>query len=244
MPLEPVVVEYCPTCACPFEYCDNAGCKRAKMETEMAKASVSGGDGDGDGAPAIPADATTDAATAPEKKKSSKKAKAKGVTITRTTRNKKKTITNVAGLEHFDGVKVADAAKAFGKKFACGASVTKGATGKDEIDVQGDVSEGGRGDADGEVRRRRGAHQARRQGQVGRRTRDGGGRGRSESEFSSGLLLGLMFFLAGAGARKWTSSIDQYPFSLLTTFHAASSPSSSPTYARACRMNVVIVSSW
>jgi len=142
MPLVPVVVEYCPNCACPFEYCDNAGCKRAKMETEMAKASVSGGEGDGDGAPAIPADATTDAATAPEKKKSSKKAKAKGVTITRTTRNKKKTITNVAGLEHFDGVKVADAAKAFGKKFACGASVTKGATGKDEIDVQGDVSEG------------------------------------------------------------------------------------------------------
>ena len=34
-----------------------------------------------------------------------------------------------------------NAAKAFGKKFACGASVTKAATGKEEIDVQGDFSE-------------------------------------------------------------------------------------------------------
>ena len=69
-----------------------------------------------------------------------KQVKAKGVTITRTTRNKKKTITNVAGLEHYPDVKIPECAKTLGKKFACGASVTKGPTGKDEIDVQGDFS--------------------------------------------------------------------------------------------------------
>ena len=40
-------------------------------------------------------------------------------------------ITNVVGLEKFD-VDLKDASKMFGKKFACGCSVTKGATGKDE----------------------------------------------------------------------------------------------------------------
>ena len=73
-------------------------------------------------------------------KKKKKEKKAKGVTITRTTRNKKKTITNVAGLEHYPDVKIPECAKTLGKKFACGASVTKGPTGKDEIDVQGDFS--------------------------------------------------------------------------------------------------------
>jgi hypothetical protein len=34
------------------------------------------------------------------------------------------------------GVKLADASKKFGKKFACGASVTKDASNKEQIDVQ------------------------------------------------------------------------------------------------------------
>lgn len=38
-------------------------------------------------------------------------------------------------------MKLAEAAKKFGKKFACGASVTKDASNKEEIDVQGDCSE-------------------------------------------------------------------------------------------------------
>ena len=46
----------------------------------------------------------------------------------------------VNGLDLFD-VKLVDASKLFGKKFACGASITKAATGKEEIDVQGDFSE-------------------------------------------------------------------------------------------------------
>lgn len=53
------------------------------------------------------------------------------------TRNRKKCVTTVTGLDSF-GVKLADAAKLFGKKFACGASVVKDATGAQQIDMQGE----------------------------------------------------------------------------------------------------------
>jgi density-regulated protein DRP1 len=44
----------------------------------------------------------------------------------------------VLGLDLF-GIKLADAAKKFGKKFACGASVIKDqGSNKEQIDVQGD----------------------------------------------------------------------------------------------------------
>jgi density-regulated protein DRP1 len=44
----------------------------------------------------------------------------------------------VSGLEQY-GVKLSDAAKKLGKKFACGASVIKDASNREQIDVQGDV---------------------------------------------------------------------------------------------------------
>lgn len=144
MPLEPVEVEYCSLCTCPLEYCENAGCKRVKLEKQMEGVSVSG-----DAATEAKPDAEAgDAADAGGEEKDSgkdkdskkKKSKSKGITITRTNRNKKKHITVVAGFEHFPEVDVKDASKKLGKKFACGASVTKGATGKDEIDIQGDFS--------------------------------------------------------------------------------------------------------
>ncbi len=141
MPLDPVEVEYCSVCSCPLEYCANAGCERVKLEKEMEGASMLAGDGGkDDAAPATDAPATDAAPAGDGEKKKKKEKKAKGVTITRTTRNKKKTITNVAGLEHYPDVKIPECAKTLGKKFACGASVTKGPTGKDEIDVQGDFS--------------------------------------------------------------------------------------------------------
>jgi density-regulated protein DRP1 len=79
-----------------------------------------------------------------KEKKKKKKEKAKCITITLTSRNKRKMITNVQGFEHFsekfpDGLK--EVAKSFGKKFACGCSVTKGATNQDEIDLQGEYGE-------------------------------------------------------------------------------------------------------
>lgn len=59
------------------------------------------------------------------------------------TRNRKKCVTTVTGLDSF-GVKLADAAKLFGKKFACGASVVKDATGMQQIDMQVSPGRGGR----------------------------------------------------------------------------------------------------
>lgn len=51
------------------------------------------------------------------------------------TRNKKKCVTTVSGLDAF-GIKLGEAAKLFGKKFACGASVTKNTLGAEQIDMQ------------------------------------------------------------------------------------------------------------
>ncbi|KAK9836077.1 hypothetical protein WJX84_000504 [Apatococcus fuscideae] len=59
------------------------------------------------------------------------------VILERNTRNKKKCVTTVLGLDTF-GVKLQDASKLFGKKFASGAAITKNPMEKDQIDVQGD----------------------------------------------------------------------------------------------------------
>ncbi|CAK7217499.1 Translation machinery-associated protein 22, partial [Sporothrix bragantina] len=61
------------------------------------------------------------------------------VTIKRIERNKRKYVTSVSGLEAF-GLDLKKVAKEFGKKFATGSSVTKVASGGEEIVVQGDVS--------------------------------------------------------------------------------------------------------
>lgn len=58
------------------------------------------------------------------------------ITVFRSPRSKKKSVTVITGLSTFD-VDLKVAAKAFGAKFACGASVT----GDDEIVVQGDVKD-------------------------------------------------------------------------------------------------------
>ena len=137
MPLDAVEVEYCSLCTMPLEFCEYAGCKRLKMEKAMEGVSVADDGAEAKAAGGGEGDAAAEGDKKPDKKK---KAKAKGLTITRTNRNKRKTITNVAGLEHFPDVDVKEASKLLGKKFACGASVTKGATGKDEIDIQGDFS--------------------------------------------------------------------------------------------------------
>ncbi|KAG5116722.1 hypothetical protein JHK84_042835 [Glycine max] len=61
------------------------------------------------------------------------------VVIEKVVRNKRKCITTVKGLELF-GVKLSDASKKLGKKFATGASVVKGPSEKEQIDVQGDIA--------------------------------------------------------------------------------------------------------
>jgi density-regulated protein DRP1 len=95
----------------------------------------------GDGAAAVGGAAAGDAA-APDAVKKKKKVKLpSAVVLERNTRNKKKCITTVAGLDQF-GVKLAEAAKLFGKKFASGASATKAPDGTPQIDIQGDVLDG------------------------------------------------------------------------------------------------------
>jgi density-regulated protein DRP1 len=93
-------------------------------------------------AAAATAAAAAAAAAAGQKKKKGAKA-APQVVLESATRNKKKAITTISGLDGF-GVKLSEAAKAFGKKFACGASVVKNAMGSEEIDMQ--VGWGGCGD--------------------------------------------------------------------------------------------------
>ncbi|MCJ1480240.1 Translation machinery-associated protein 22 [Schaereria dolodes] len=69
-----------------------------------------------------------------DKKMSSK------IFIKRVERNKRKYVTAVSGLEAF-GLDLKKVAKDFGKRFATGSSVTKTASGGEEIVVQGDLSD-------------------------------------------------------------------------------------------------------
>ena len=57
------------------------------------------------------------------------------IVLSRVQRNKRKFVTIVQGLDTF-GHKMKTAAKKLGKRFACGAAVSKGDTGKDEIVIQ------------------------------------------------------------------------------------------------------------
>ena len=70
----------------------------------------------------------------PARAQTKKKAKPE-VILDRNTRNKKKCVTTVYGLDGF-GIKLSDAAKLFAKKYAGGAAVTKTPTDKEQIDVQ------------------------------------------------------------------------------------------------------------
>lgn len=74
-----------------------------------------------------------------EQRESERKAAAK-VLIKRVERNKRKYVTVISGLEEH-GLDLKKLAKELGKKFATGSSVTKTASGGEEITVQGDVSD-------------------------------------------------------------------------------------------------------
>jgi density-regulated protein len=69
-----------------------------------------------------------------------KKKPPKEIVISLATRQRKKAITSVEGLDLF-GVKLGDAAKVFGKKYACGSSVVTNPSQKEQIDIQGDVQD-------------------------------------------------------------------------------------------------------
>lgn len=78
-------------------------------------------------------------AQAAESREAERKAEAM-VLIKRVERNKRKYVTVVSGLEEH-GLDLKKMGKELGKKFATGSSVTKTASGGEEITIQGDVSD-------------------------------------------------------------------------------------------------------
>ncbi|KAL0924051.1 hypothetical protein M5K25_004855 [Dendrobium thyrsiflorum] len=167
---EPVHVLYCQMCGLPAEYCEfgpdfekckpwliqnapdlypdllkEANDKQAEKVADQLQAVGISSSGDGGGAREGQADSSgSNAASKPEEVKrlpggKIKKKDKQEVVIEKIVRNKRKSITVVKGLDLF-GVKLSDASKKLGKKFATGASIVKGPTEKEQIDVQGDIS--------------------------------------------------------------------------------------------------------
>nr|ACJ84239.1 unknown [Medicago truncatula] len=161
---QPVRVLYCQVCSLPPEYCEFGGsdfekCKpwliqnvpdlypnllNEANEKEVGKvADKLQGTGISSAAASSAGGAASSAAKPEEVKRlpggKVKKKDKQEVIIEKVVRNKRKSITTVKGLELF-GVKLSDASKKLGKKFATGASVVKGPTEKEQIDVQGDIS--------------------------------------------------------------------------------------------------------
>ncbi|KAJ6820611.1 translation machinery-associated protein 22 [Iris pallida] len=166
---QPVRVLYCQVCSLPAEYCefgpdfekckpwllqnaphlypdllkDAIGKEADSAADQLQSVGISdSGDGGGGGGPSNQPGGTS--ASKPEEVRrlpggKIKKKEKKEVVIEKIVRNKRKCVTVVKGLELF-GVKLSDASKKLGKKFATGASVVKGPTEKEQIDVQGDIS--------------------------------------------------------------------------------------------------------
>ncbi|GAV78491.1 SUI1 domain-containing protein [Cephalotus follicularis] len=164
---QPVRVLYCGVCSLPAEYCEfgpdfnkckpwliqnapdlypqlitEANSKEVDRVTEQFHStgvSSSGGH-------AAAATAPSGGGSAPKQEEVKrlpggkvKKKEKPEVVIEKVVRNRRKCITTVKGLDLF-GVKLSDASKKLGKKFATGASVVKGPTEKEQIDVQGDIA--------------------------------------------------------------------------------------------------------
>eukprot|EP00249_Psilotum_nudum_P000880 c13046_g1_i1 orf=394-969(-) len=155
--LRPVKVLYCSVCSFPAEYCefgpDFEKCKPwllknapelypelLKEAAEKTTEQLDGLDISGDKKEYITGSSSEskkeEFKTLPGGKV--KKKEKPEVVIEKVVRNKRKCVTIVKGLDMF-GIKLTDASKKFGKKFASGASVVKGVTDKEQIDVQGDI---------------------------------------------------------------------------------------------------------
>ena len=146
-PRYPLQVAYCPVCSMPTEYCEFGPtpevCIAHDPERAAAKAAeVAAASPSTNAAPQAASSAPAPAAAAPKKNAGpKKKGSAAQVVLTVTSRNKRKFVTSVSGLEAVNpALKLSEMAKIFSKTFSCGSSVVENAEGKDEIDVQGDVA--------------------------------------------------------------------------------------------------------
>jgi density-regulated protein DRP1 len=115
----PVVVQYCPICTLPTDYCQYS----ANWDKHPQAASE-GGD---QGAAKVPAPTVV----------SSKPSSSGAVIIKIAPRVGRRYLTTISGLEQFD-VDIGKACKVFAKKFACGVG-KKDDSG--EIEIQGDVED-------------------------------------------------------------------------------------------------------
>ncbi|XVE97980.1 hypothetical protein REPUB_Repub03eG0065700 [Reevesia pubescens] len=156
---QPVLVQYCQVCGLPAEYCEFVPefekCKPWLIQNapdlypDLLQVNAKEADKVADQLQSTGISSTGSAAGGSSEPKQEevkrlpggkiKKKDKKEVVIEKVVRNKRKCITTVKGLELF-GVKLSDASKKLGKKFATGASVVKGPTDKEQIDVQGDIS--------------------------------------------------------------------------------------------------------
>ncbi|KAK5117714.1 Translation machinery-associated protein 22 [Meristemomyces frigidus] len=148
----PKQVIYCGICSLPPEYCEYGGTTKKcedwlstthpdLHESLYASATEGLSNLSLDAQKRAEKDAQKKAtkAAAAETREAERLANSK-VTIKRVERNKRKYVTEVSGLEQF-GLDLKKVAKEFGKKFATGSSVTKTASGGEEITIQGDVSQ-------------------------------------------------------------------------------------------------------
>ncbi|EON96837.1 putative translation machinery-associated protein 22 protein [Phaeoacremonium minimum UCRPA7] len=147
-------VTYCGVCTLPPEYCEYGGTvKKCQDWLEKNHPAMYARIWSPEALAAATASLSVEAQKRAEKDAQKKTAKAEAaeakqadkrahstVIIKRIERNKKKFVTAVSGLEAFD-LDLKKVAKEFGKKFATGSSVTKVASGGEEIVVQGDVSD-------------------------------------------------------------------------------------------------------
>ncbi|KAB8292102.1 hypothetical protein EYC80_007847 [Monilinia laxa] len=147
-------IVYCGVCSLPPEYCENGGTvKKCQEWLEKKYPSMYERLWSEDALAAATSTLSVDAQKRAAKDATKKAAKAEAaeakhnetlasskVRIKRVERNKRKYVTEVQGLEAF-GLELKKVAKEFGSKFATGSSVTKVASGGQEITVQGDVSD-------------------------------------------------------------------------------------------------------
>ncbi|KAL2621059.1 hypothetical protein R1flu_001264 [Riccia fluitans] len=151
----PLQVLYCPVCSLPAEYCEygpdfekckpwlikNAPELYPDLVKEAADKTAEQLEGMQVSSDAKPQGSTSESKVEEVKKLPGGKVKKKEkpqVVVEKIVRNKRKCVTIIKGLDMF-GVKLSDASKKLGKKFASGASVVKGPTEKEQIDVQGDI---------------------------------------------------------------------------------------------------------
>ncbi|GAA5928788.1 hypothetical protein JCM3775_004636 [Rhodotorula graminis] len=152
-PIEPQTVLYCAICSYPPEYCEfnskKAKCKawlesahpalhakyysESALEDKLANLTV-------EQRAALDKDLAKKEKKEEQKaeKEKAKQASAK-IILKRMERNKKKYVTSVQGLHHFN-VDLKKAAKLFANKFGAGATVSKTPQGDEEILIQGDTS--------------------------------------------------------------------------------------------------------